>query len=71
MSIFVNKRLLTDKFKTLITNDNENVIIMSSDHQDDNEFNELTKVDLLRDTANLKIHFSGDKEPDHFEEPLG
>jgi hypothetical protein len=32
---------------------------------------EIGKVDLLRDTANLKIHFSGDKEPDHFEEPLG
>ena len=29
---------------------------------------EIGKVDLLRDTANLKIHFSGDKEPGHFEE---
>ena len=29
---------------------------------------EIGKVDLLRDTANLKIHFSADQEPDHFEE---
>ncbi|MDA0945817.1 MAG: hypothetical protein RLZZ314_1829 [Bacteroidota bacterium] len=29
---------------------------------------EIGKVDLLRDTANLKIHFSQDKEPGHFEE---
>ena len=32
---------------------------------------EIGKVDLLRDTANLKIHFSGDKEPGHFEEQQG
>ena len=30
---------------------------------------EIGKVDLLRDTANLKIHFSVDQEPGHFEEP--
>lgn len=30
---------------------------------------EIGKVDLLRDTANLKIHFSADQEPGHFEEP--
>jgi hypothetical protein len=29
---------------------------------------EIGKVDLLRDTANLKIHFSADQEPGHFEE---
>ncbi len=29
---------------------------------------EIGKVDLLRDTANLKIHFSADNEPGHFEE---
>jgi len=29
---------------------------------------EIGKVDLLKDTANLKIHFSADQEPDHFEE---
>ena len=29
---------------------------------------EIGKVDLLRDTANIKIHFSADNEPGHFEE---
>lgn len=29
---------------------------------------EIGKVDLLRDTANIKIHFSADHEPGHFEE---
>ena len=29
---------------------------------------EIGKVELLRDTANLKIHFSADNEPGHFEE---
>ena len=29
---------------------------------------EIVKVDYLRDTANLKIHFSADQEPGHFEE---
>ena len=32
---------------------------------------EIGKVDLLRDTANIKIHFSADKEPGHFEESQG
>ena len=29
---------------------------------------EIGKVDLLRDTANIKIYFSADNEPGHFEE---
>jgi hypothetical protein len=29
---------------------------------------EIGKVDLLRDTANIKVHFSADNEPGHFEE---
>ena len=32
---------------------------------------EIGKVDLLRDTANIKIHFSADNEPGHFEESQG
>ena len=32
---------------------------------------EIGKVDLLRDTANIKIHFSADNEPGHFEEGQG
>ena len=28
---------------------------------------EIGKVDLLRDTATIKVHFDGDKQPDHFE----
>ena len=29
---------------------------------------EIGKVDLLRDTANIKIHFSQDDAPSHYEE---
>jgi hypothetical protein len=28
---------------------------------------EIGKVDLLRDTAVIKVHFDGDKQPGHFE----
>ena len=28
---------------------------------------EIGKVDLLRDTAVIRVHFDGDKQPDHFE----
>ena len=30
-------------------------------------FIEIGKVDLLRDTAVIKVHFDGDKQPGHFE----
>jgi hypothetical protein len=28
---------------------------------------EIGKVDLLRDTAVIKVHFDGDSQPGHFE----
>ena len=32
---------------------------------------EIGKVDLLRDTAVIKVHFDGDSQPGHFESQRG